>query len=103
MSSLLVLAQAEPPASPSVLVSFAPYILLFVVFYFLLIRPNRRRQAAQQNLLSSLEVGDEIVTLGGIHGRIRSLDDDTLVLTVEDGSYFRLERGRVSKKIVRDE
>jgi preprotein translocase subunit YajC len=103
MSSLLVLAQAEPAASPSVLVSFAPYILLFVVFYFLLIRPNRRRQAAQQNLLSSLEVGDEIVTLGGIHGRIRSLDDDTLVLTVEDGSYFRLERGRVSKKIVRDE
>jgi preprotein translocase subunit YajC len=103
MSSLLVLAQAEAPASPSVLVSFAPYILLFVVFYFLLIRPNRRRQAAQQNLLSSLEVGDEIVTLGGIHGRIRSLDDDTLVLTVEDGSYFRLERGRVSKKIVRDE
>lgn len=103
MSSLLVLAQTDPAASPSVLVSFAPYLLLFVVFYFLLIRPNRRRQAEQQNLLTSLEVGDEIVTLGGIHGRIRSLDDDTLVLTVEDGSYFRMERGRVSKKIVRDE
>ena len=103
MSSLLVLAQTEPGASPSVLVSFAPYILLFVVFYFLLIRPNRKRQSDQQNLLNSLEIGDEIVTLGGIHGRIRALDDDTLVLTVEDGSYFRMERGRVSKKIVRDE
>ena len=103
MSSLLVLAQTEPAASPSVLVSFAPYILLFVVFYFLLIRPNRRRQNEQRNLLASLEVGDEIVTLGGIHGRIRSLDEETLVITVEDGSYFRLERGRVSKKIVRDQ
>ncbi len=103
MSSLLVLAQTDPAASPSILVSFAPYILLFVVFYFLLIRPNRRRQSEQQNLLASLEVGDEIVTLGGIHGRIRALDEETLVLTVEDGSFFRLERGRVSKKIVRDQ
>ena len=103
MSSLLVLAQTDPASSPSILVSFAPYILLFVVFYFLLIRPNRRRQSEQQNLLASLEVGDEIVTLGGIHGRIRSLDEDTLVMTVEDGSYFRLERGRVSKKIVREQ
>ena len=87
----------------NLLVSFAPYVLLFVVFYFLLIRPNRRRQSEQQNLLSSLEVGDEIITLGGIHGRIRSLDEETLVMTVEDGTYFRLERGRVSKKIVREQ
>ncbi|NND85622.1 MAG: preprotein translocase subunit YajC [Acidimicrobiia bacterium] len=103
MSLLFVLAQTEPAASPSVLVSFAPYILLFVVFYFLLIRPNRKRQSQQANLLSSLEIGDEIVTLGGIHGRIRAIDEETLVLTVEDGSYFRMERGRVSKKIVREE
>ncbi len=100
---MLLLAQTDAVAEPNVLISFAPYILLFVVFYFLLIRPNRKRQQAQQNLLTSLEIGDEIVTLGGIHGRIRSLDEETLVMTVEDGSYFRLERGRVSKKIVREQ
>ncbi len=100
---MLLLAQTDAAAEPNILISFAPYILLFVVFYFLLIRPNRKRQQAQQNLLTSLEIGDEIITLGGIHGRIRSLDEETLVMTVEDGSYFRLERGRVSKKIVRDQ
>lgn len=99
---LLIFAQTDP-ATPNVLVSFLPYVLLFVVFYFLLIRPNRKRQQQQQSLLTSLQVGDEVITLGGIYGRIRSLDEDTLVLTVEDGSYFRLDRTRISKKIVREE
>lgn len=88
--------------STSSLQSFLPLILLGAVFYFMLIRPQRKRQKAQSALLASLEVGDEIRTAGGIHGRIRSLDDATAVVTVEDGHYIRFNRRSIAEKIVRE-
>lgn len=95
---MLVFAQTES----SSLQTFLPLILLGAVFYFMLIRPQRKRQKAQQALLSSLAVGDEVRTAGGIHGRIRSLDPETAVLTVEDGSYIRFHRRSITEKIVRE-
>jgi len=95
---MLLLAQTDS----SSLQSFLPLILLGAVFYFMLIRPQRKRQKAQTALLASLEVGDEIRTAGGIHGRIRSLDDATAVVTVEDGNYIRFNRRSIAEKIVRE-
>ena len=64
------------------------------VFYFLIIRPQRRRSKAQQELSDSLEAGQEVRTIGGIHGRIVSADDESVVLSVEEG------RIRVSKRAI---
>lgn len=64
------------------------------VFYFLIIRPQRRRAQAQKQLAASLEVGAEVRTIGGIHGTVLSLDDESAVLKVEDG------RIRVSKRAI---
>ena len=97
---MLLFAQAA--SETSAFTSFLPLILLGAVFYFMMIRPQRKRQRAQQALLSSLEIGDEIRTAGGIHGRIRSLDEDSAVVTVEDGTYFRLNRRSITEKIVRE-
>ncbi len=96
---MFLFAQTEP----STLQTFLPLVLLGAVFYFMLIRPQRKRQRAQQTLLSSLEVGDEVRTAGGIHGRIRSLDENSAVLTVEDGSYIRFTRRSITEKIVREQ
>ncbi len=95
---MYLLAQTESSA----LQSFVPLILLGAVFYFMMIRPQRKRQRAQQALLTSLEVGDEIRTAGGVHGRIRSLDEASAVITVEDGSYIRFTRRSIIEKIVRE-
>ena len=64
------------------------------VFYFLIIRPQRRRTKAQQELSSSLEPGQEVRTIGGIHGTIISTDDESVVLSVEEG------RIRVSRRAI---
>ena len=60
--------------------AFVPIILMFVIFYFLLIRPQQKRQKEQRTMISNLKKGDRIITSGGLHGRITGLDDTTLTL-----------------------
>jgi len=71
--------------------------LMFVVFYFLIIRPQRKRQQDQQAILAALQPGDRVVTIGGIFGQIESMTDDSLVLKVESGT-IRIARQAVAYK-----
>ena len=88
----------------SSLVAFLPLLLMGGVFYFLLIRPQQRRARAQQALLRSVEIGDEIVTTAGVFGTIIDIDDDSDVITVEiaPGTRIRMVRAGVGR-IVGDE
>lgn len=72
--------------------------LMIAVFYFLIIRPQRNRTKAQQELSSSLEPGQEIRTIGGIHGRVISIDDDSVVLAIEEGR-IRVSRRAIGSRI----
>lgn len=90
--SFVVLAQETTASSPWGSLIFLA--LMVGVFYFLIIRPQRNRSKAQKELAGALSVGDEIRTIGGIHGRVISLDDDSVLLAVEEG------RIRVSKRAV---
>ena len=63
-------------------VQFVPMILIFVVFYFLLIRPQRKKDKEAKAMLDNLKVGDRICTIGGIYGTITGLREDTIVLSV---------------------
>jgi preprotein translocase subunit YajC len=76
-----------------------------VGFYFLLIRPQRNRQRQQQALLSALEVGDEVMTSGGIFGTIIEIDEDEGVLIVEiaPGTRVRMMRQGIAQRFVEDE
>lgn len=76
--------------------------LMVAVFYLFIIRPQRKRQKDQQQLASSLSVGDEIRTIGGIHGRIVELDDDSVVIDVEQGR-MRIVRRAVGTRVGEDE
>lgn len=69
---------------PSLLVSMMPLILMVVIFYFILIRPQKKREKQTQEMRNAIEVGDEIVTGGGIVGRVVSIKDDTIL--IESGS-----------------
>jgi preprotein translocase subunit YajC len=77
-------------------------IVLLVLMWLLLIRPQRRRQAEQQELLSNLQVGDEIVTAGGIYGRIEDIRDDDLTIEIAPETSVRVAR-RAIAGIVRDD
>ena len=61
---------------------FVPMILIFVVFYFMLIRPQRKKDKQVKNMLAALKVGDRICTIGGLYGTIAALKDDTVTLTM---------------------
>ncbi|HEV3480407.1 MAG TPA: preprotein translocase subunit YajC [Gaiellaceae bacterium] len=69
---------------------------ILVVFWFLLIRPQRQRQAAHRNLLAQLAAGDEVVTAGGILGTVRSIADDHVLLEVAPGTEVRVAKEAVT-------
>ena len=78
-------AAGEMPAGAGLLgtlISLLPMILIFVIFYFMLIRPQRKKEKKVQEMLNALKVGDRVSTIGGIYGTITSIKDDTLELSV---------------------
>lgn len=86
------------PQSGSSLTSFLFLGVMLVVFYFLILRPQRARMKAQQQLASSLELGDHVQTIGGVQGTIRALDTDSVVIEVEQGR-IRFARRAIASKI----
>lgn len=68
-------------------------VVIFAAMYFLLIRPNRKKQKAEKQMRENLQVGDEIVTIGGVHGRVISLKEDTMVIeSLSDHSKLTFSR-----------
>ncbi|MBE3596828.1 MAG: preprotein translocase subunit YajC [Hydrogenibacillus sp.] len=74
---------------------------MFLIFYLLLIRPQQKRQKERNRMLSSLSKGDKVVTIGGLHGTIDQLTDDTVVLRVGDGVRLTFDRQAVNV-VIRD-
>ena len=98
----LYLAAATDTAS--MLATLITQILIFVVFYFLLIRPQKKRDKEVQKMRENIEIADEIVTIGGIIGRIVSIKDDTIVIeTAGDRSKIRLARWSIQQNITATE
>ncbi|HEV8501978.1 MAG TPA: preprotein translocase subunit YajC [Casimicrobiaceae bacterium] len=79
------------------LTSFLPMIAIFVVFYFLLIRPQQKRSKEQRELLSALEKGNEVITAGGMVGRIARINDQYVTLEVASGVEITVQRSSVSQ------
>lgn len=77
-------------------------LLLVVIFYFMLIRPQKRRVAQHQSLIESLDVGDDIVTIGGVHGTIRSIGDDTIEVEVAPGTTLRFAKSAVARVVTEE-
>jgi len=75
---------------------FIPLILMFVIFYFLLIRPQQKRTKEHRNMISNLKKGDRIITSGGIHGRITGMDESTLTVEIADKVRVKVARANVS-------
>ncbi len=91
------LAQAEGIGA------FLPLILIVVVFYFLLIRPQQRRAKQQRELVNSIEENDRVVTIGGLHGTVRQVDEDTIRLEVSPGTTVVCAKQAVSRRIFEDD
>jgi len=76
--------------------SFLPIILIFVIFYFLLIRPQQKRTKEHRNVLSNLKVGDSVLTSGGIYGKITGIKDNIITLEISDKVRVKVSRGHIA-------
>ncbi|ADU95001.1 preprotein translocase subunit YajC [Geobacillus sp. Y412MC52] len=76
-----------------------PIVLFFVIFYFLLIRPQQKRQRAIQQMQANLKKGDKIITIGGLHGIIDSVDEDKIIVRAGDGTRLTFDRSAVREVV----
>jgi preprotein translocase subunit YajC len=93
-------AQAAPG---SALMSFLPLVLIIVIFYFLLIRPQNKKQKETKKMLDSLRKGDKVVTIGGIHGTIKRVKEQTVVVQVSETQTLEFTRSAISNVTSRED
>jgi preprotein translocase subunit YajC len=86
--------QASGGGNP--LVSFVPFILIIAIFYFLIIRPQNKKQKETQKMLDSLKKGDKVVTIGGLHGTIQSVKDKSVIVKIDDNVKVEFSRSAIS-------
>ena len=73
-------------------------VVIFALFYFVMIRPQQRRQKEHQNMMQELQRGDKVMTAGGIYGTIESISEDSVVIKVESGSTLRVARSSIVQR-----
>lgn len=74
-------------------------LLIVVAFYFLIVRPQRRRMRDMRNLQASIEVGDEVMTTAGIYGVVRAIDDVAVEIQIAPGTTVRFARGAIAQRV----
>ncbi|WP_168196431.1 preprotein translocase subunit YajC [Bdellovibrio sp. NC01] len=91
-------AQSAAPAggAPSTFEMFVPFIFIFVIFYFLIIRPQSKRQKEHQKFLTELKRGDEVITASGILGRIEGITDQFVTVEIADGVKVKMLRTQIA-------
>ena len=100
---VLSLLMGAPPSSGDggggglgSLMTFLPFIAIIAIFYFLIIRPQNKKQKDTQKMLSALKKGDRIVTIGGVHGTIQSVRDQSVIVKVDENVKLEFSRSAIS-------
>lgn len=99
-----ILAEAQANSTTSMLVTFLPLVLIFVFFYFFILRPQRNQEKKDKAMRENLEIGDEVVTNGGIVGIVFQVKEDTVVIeTGGDRSKIRVKKWAIAQNLTTHE
>jgi preprotein translocase subunit YajC len=96
-STLLLATLVQAKKTQGSPLSFQPIVLLLVVMYFLMLRPQRRARQQHSQLVQNLKQGDRVVALGGVYGTVRRVDDDSISLQVADNVVIKVEKASIQK------
>jgi preprotein translocase subunit YajC len=99
MTSFLSLILAQDPAPGGDFMQFLPFILMFVMMYFLLIRPQRMRQKALAAQIAAMKKGDGVISAGGIHGTVANLKDQTVIVKVAENVKLEFQKSSITTVI----
>jgi len=102
----LAFAMGTPPGGAagggqSALLNMVPLVLMFGIFYFLLIRPQQKRAKEHRALLDALKKGDQVVTAGGIHGKVSSIDEAVVTMEVATGVNIKVDKGHIARVVTK--
>ena len=89
-------AAGSASTSGSLIGTFAPFLLIIVIFYFFLIRPQNKKQKETQRMLDAMKKGDKVITIGGIHGTVSSVKENTVIVKVDDNCKLEFNRTAIS-------
>ena len=96
---VLLAAQSGGGSSGSFFTLVLPLILIGIVFYFFIYRPQQKREEEHNEMVASLEQGDKVVTVGGIHGTVQRIDDDSILVQVDSkGTKVRVDKQAISRE-----
>jgi len=105
LPNFLLLAQAAAPAGaptppqPSLIGSLMPLLFIGVIFYFLLIRPQQKRQKEHRALIAALKTGDQIVTAAGIHGIVANVKETTVLIKIAENVKIEVDRDAIARVV----
>ena len=105
MSSFIPFLQAatgsagSASTSSSLIGTLIPFLLIAVIFYFFLIRPQNKKQKETEKMLNALKKGDKVITIGGIHGTVSSVKENTVVVKVDDSAKIEFDRKAIAAVI----
>jgi len=91
---------AEGAGSGNPIMTFLPFVAIIAVFYFLMIRPQNKKQKETKAMLAALKKGDKVVTIGGIHGTIQTVKEQSVILKVDTGTKIEFSRSAISSVLV---
>ncbi len=100
LHAFLAQAQSPAPTGPGGGFGFfVPFIFIFIIMYFVMFRPQKKRQEQQQKLIASLKTGDRVITNGGIHGLISNVKETTVIVKVADNVKIEMEKSAVTNVV----
>ena len=94
-----ILLQAASTGSTPMIYNVLLWVAIIGVFYFFMIRPQQKKQKDQKNFVESLKKGDSVVTVGGLHGRVASVDGPTITLEVDRGVKMTFEKSSIAREV----
>lgn len=97
----LAAASANPNSASAILIGIAPWLLIFVIFYVLMIRPQQQRVKQHQAAIAAIKKGDDVVTGGGIRGRVTKVTDDEAEVEIAQGVKVRVVKGTLSQVLTK--
>jgi preprotein translocase subunit YajC len=100
-TSLLMTSAAQPSGTAAFFVQIFPLLLIFVIFYLLMIRPQHKRMKEHQATIAAVKKGDEVVTAGGIRGRVTKVSDDEAEVEIANGVRVRIVKATLSQVLAK--
>jgi preprotein translocase subunit YajC len=104
----LAFAMGTPPGgasaggAQSAMLNIVPLIFMFAIFYFLLIRPQQKKAKEHKALLDSLKKGDQVITAGGMHGKVTAMDDTVVTVEIATGVNVKFNKGHIASVVKKD-